>query len=183
MNRFWEPKVKAWNVQVLPGELYVTRDDEMITTVLGSCVAACIRDPDKGVGGMNHFMLPRAPANDAGAPARYGVYALELLINDILRRGGKRPNLEVKVFGGGRVIECGGDIGLANIAFVRKFFADEKLAIVSEDVGEHYARRIRYWPKSGRAQVAQMPMAQAAKAERKLTQKIAPIRGGDVELF
>src|SRR5262249_46582955 len=152
-----------WNVQVLPGELYVSGDDEVVTTVLGSCVAACVRDPAAGVGGMNHFMLPRAPAGstDDGAPARYGVFALELLVNGLVRRGARKTRFEVKVFGGGRVIETGGDVGASNIAFVRRFFAAERMPIVAQDVGAHFARRVRYWPKSGRVQLAQLPMATA----------------------
>lgn len=183
MNRYWDQRVAGWIVQILPGDLYVTRQPEVITTVLGSCVAACVRDPQRGIGGMNHFMLPVAPARDAGASARYGVYALELLVNAIMRRGGRRAALEVKVFGGGRVIECGGDIGAANIAFVHKFFADEHIPIVAEDVGRHFARRVRYWPKTGRVQLAQMPMAPALAHERAVIAKSPAPAAGSVELF
>jgi chemotaxis protein CheD len=185
MTRFWEPRLGAWQVQVMPGELYVTRDDEVITTILGSCVSACVRDARRGLGGMNHFLLPHAPASDTGASARYGVYALELLLNAVLRGGGLRPDLEVKVFGGGRVMEGGGDIGRGNIAFVRKFFADERIAVAAEDVGRDVARRLRFWPRTGRVQVMHMPMTAAARviaAEAEAANQLAPA-AGSVELF
>jgi chemotaxis protein CheD len=149
-------------VQVLPGDLYVTRVDEVISTVLGSCVSACVRDVARGVGGINHFMLPDAPVRDGGSSARYGVYALACLIDGVLRAGGTRGQLEVKVFGGGRVLATASDIGLANIELVHRFFAGEGLRIVAEDVGGPVARRLRYWPISGRVQVQQMPIASAA---------------------
>jgi chemotaxis protein CheD len=185
MTRFWEPRLAAWQVQVMPGELYVSRDDEVITTVLGSCVSACARDTTRNLGGMNHFLLPHAPAADTGASARYGVYALELLLNSVLRGGGLRADLEVKVFGGGRVMEGGGDIGRANIAFVRKFFVDERIAVAVEDVGGTVARRLRYWPRTGRVQVMHMPMTAAARilaAEADAAKQLAPA-AGTVELF
>ncbi len=174
-----------WQVQVLPGELYVTRADEAITTVLGSCVSACVRDVRRGVGGMNHFMLPEAPSSDDNlAPARYGVYALECLLNGVTRGGGRREDLEVKVFGGGRVLAHGGDIGRVNIDFVRRFFDTEQLAIHAEDVGDAFARRIRYWPRSGRVQLSRIPMAQAKHvvAREVATTRVAP-KPGTVELF
>jgi chemotaxis protein CheD len=177
-TRFWDQSAGRWIVQVLPGQLYVTAADEIVTTVLGSCVSACIRDPERGVGGINHFMLPQQPRfGDSGSSARYGLYALECLINDILKRGGDRDGLEVKVFGGGRVINAGGDIGRSNIDFVRSFFADEGIPIVSEDVGGEVARRLRYYPRSGKVLVKQMPMRAAAKiirAEVRLAETLPP---------
>ncbi len=185
MSRFWEARLGAWNVQILPGELYVTDADEVITTVLGSCVAACVRDPKHGVGGMNHFMLPVPPRADAdtGVSARYGLYALESLVNEIMRRGGHRSSLEVKVFGGGRVLEGVSDIGRHNVAFVRSFFRDEHIAIVAEDVGDRFARRVRYWPMSGRVQLLQMPMDHALVAQEQRHVHTLPPWMGSVELF
>lgn len=185
MSQYWEPRLGAWVVQVLPGELHVTSEDVVITTVLGSCVSACIRDVTRPVGGINHFMLPNVLRGDAGDSARYGVYALELLVNQVLGRVGKRANLEVKVFGGGRVIEAGGDIGRSNIDLVRKFFASENVPIVSEDLGEQFARRVRYWPRNGRTQVQRIPMSRATEVvatERRAARK-ATIAPGSVELF
>lgn len=186
-RRYWDAKIQRWTVQILPGELYVASTDEVITTVLGSCVSTCIRDPHRAIGGVNHFMLPHAPrgAPDPGAAERYGTFALEHLINQVLRAGGRRADLEVKVFGGGRVVAGGGDIGAANVAFVRAFLARDNLVIASEDVGEHVARRLRYWPLTGLVQVKRMPMALAARVvdveARAAAQLVSTT--GPIELF
>jgi len=170
---------------VLPGELFVTSEDVVITTVLGSCVSACVRDTARGIGGINHFMLPAVLRGDAGDSARYGVYALECLVNQVLGRFGRRSNLEVKVFGGGRVIDAGGDIGRSNIELVRAFFAAENIPILGEDLGEAVARRVRYWPLTGRAQIQRIPMARAqdvVTTEAQAADQIAA-PAGSVELF
>ena len=185
MSRYWEARLNSFIVQVLPGELHVTDEDIVITTVLGSCVSACVRDVRRGVGGINHFKLPNVLRGDEGDSARYGVYALECLVNQVIGGRGRRADLEVKVFGGGRVIDGTGDIGKSIIDLVRKFFAAENIAIDSEDLGDTYARRIRYWPKSGRAQVQRIPMARATEVvrkERKAANTIVPL-SGTVELF
>jgi chemotaxis protein CheD len=185
MSRYWEPRIKAYVQHVMPGELHVTNEDIVIATVLGSCVSACVRDVRRAIGGINHFMLPQAVNGDTGDLARYGVSALELLLNQVVGTTGGRRDLEVKVFGGGRVIEGGGDIGRLNIELVRRFFAAERIAIQSEDLGDHYARRIRYWPRSGRVQVQRIPMSRArdvVASERK-ARKSMPIPIGSVELF
>jgi chemotaxis protein CheD len=189
VTRYWEPRLQMWNIQILPGELYVTSDAEVISTVLGSCVSACVRDPVRGVGGMNHFMLPHAPRgmSDTGASARYGLYALECLLNDLMRRGAHRDRFEVKVFGGGRVLQGTTDIGKGNIDFVRTFFRDEGLPIVAEDVGGRCARRLRYWPLTGVVKLLQMPMDHTvAVEERRRAKTIPPVTeagAGSVELF
>ena len=182
MTRFWEPRLGAWQVQVMPGELYVSRDDEVITTVLGSCVSACVRDTGRGLGGMNHFLLPRAPRADTTPSARYGVYALELLLDAVLRAGGSRADLEVKVFGGGRVMDPGGDVGRDNIAFAHRFFSDTRLAVSVADVGGTIARRLRYWPRTGRVQVMHLPMAAIANIVAEEADAAASFRGGE-EVF
>jgi chemotaxis protein CheD len=172
-------------VQVLPGEIFVTDEDVTITTVLGSCVSACLRDVRRGVGGINHFMLPNVLRGDAGDSARYGVYALECLVNQVIGRVGRRADLEAKVFGGGRVIDGTGDVGKGNIELVRRFFATENIAILSEDLGDTLARRIRYWPKTGRAQVQRIPMSRAAdvvRTEQRAARAIVAAPGS-VELF
>ncbi len=126
INRYWDRENEIIAAKLLPGEYYVTNENEMITTVLGSCIAACIRDSVLGIGGMNHFMLPETSTEQAknagysllGSATRYGNYAMEHLINTILASGGKRKNLEVKVFGGGKIIPSLSDVGLRNIGFV-----------------------------------------------------------------
>jgi chemotaxis protein CheD len=189
INRFWDGNVRAWTAQILPGEFYVTtRPNEIITTVLGSCVAACIRDPIMSVGGMNHFMLPEAPSGHPdGASARYGGYAIERLINEILKHGGRRNELELKIFGGGRIIEGLSDIGESNISFVRNYADAEGIAIVAEDVGARFARRVRYHAHSGHVAVKRLPMLEAREVvskEQQLRQRLAQqAKGGDVELF
>jgi chemotaxis protein CheD len=155
VKRFWDAVTGFWTAQVLPGEFYATMSDEIITTVLGSCVSACIRDAEVGVGGINHFMLPadvdRGPVAMRAASPRYGQFALERLINALVKHGGRRERFEVKVFGGGRMLAGMNDVGRSNIDFVHHFLATEGLTITSEDVGGSFARRLRYRPLTGRA--------------------------------
>jgi chemotaxis protein CheD len=146
--------------RILPGEYYVTCEDEVIDTVLGSCVAACIRNPRLGIGGMNHFMLPRpSGARDdtweriAGRATRYGSASMEQLINRVLSAGGQRKELEVKIFGGGRVLSSLSDIGARNIVFVRDFLRKEGLKVTSEDLGDTCSRHVHYFPRTGRVRV------------------------------
>src|SRR5262245_50800724 len=158
LQRFWEPDTQRWTVKILPGEYYVTRNDEAITTVLGSCVSACIRDPAAGVGGMNHFMLPEDNAvhdpKTPGAPVvlstRYGSHAMESLINDLLKLGARRGRLQIKVFGGGRVLASMTDIGARNIEFVMSYLDLERLPIEARDVGGELPRKIIYFPVDGK---------------------------------
>lgn len=147
-------------VKLLPGDYYVTSQDEILDTVLGSCVSACIRNPRLGIGGMNHFMLPRPSGagddtwdNAAGRATRYGSASMEQLINRILSVGGRRADLEVKIFGGGQVLASLTDIGTHNVAFVRDFLHHEGLKVTSEDVGSTSPRHVQYFPISGRARV------------------------------
>ena len=185
MARFWDPHLAAWQIQILPGELYVTGEDEVISTVLGSCVSACVRDRERGIGGMNHFLLPRSPGTgDASMPARYGLYALECLLNKVTRGRARRDALEIKVFGGGHVLEGMTDIGRANIEFVREFFTTEGLDVVAEDLGGVRARRVRYWPRSGRVQLLHMPINTAKGiVEREAEAARRGAAAGTVELF
>jgi chemotaxis protein CheD len=188
IHHHWDAAAKSWIVQILPGEFYVTQAEEIIATVLGSCVSTCIRAPDIGWGGMNHFMLPDDPRKDAGGDAlRYGCFAVERVINELLKRGADRSELEIKVFGGGHVIAGLGDIGRSNVEFVRNYLREEDLASVVEDVGGPWARRLRYYPSSGRALLKHLPMSEAAKIgsrERDFRAKLQAERVvGEVELF
>ena len=146
--------------KLLPGDFYVTRQDEVLDTVLGSCVSACIRNPRLGIGGMNHFMLPRPSGggndtwdNLAGRATRYGSASMEQLINRILSVGGSRTDLEVKIFGGGRVLSSLTDVGEHNVTFVREYLKNEGLRVVSEDVGDTCPRHVQYFPMTGRVRV------------------------------
>lgn len=140
-------------VRVLPGEAYVTsRTDETIVTVLGSCVAACIRNPATGFGGLNHFMLPESDSgiwNGASAALRYGNYAMEVLINEVLKSGCRRQDLEIKLFGGADLTEGPTLIGSSNVSFVLDYLTAEDLVITSADLGGSYGRRIHYHPSTG----------------------------------
>ena len=185
---FYEASVSRWVVQLLPGEFYVTRSDEIVTTVLGSCVSACIRDPWTGVSGMNHFMLPEDPMGGGGASARYGMFAMEQLVNGILRWGGRRSALEIKLFGGGRVIPGMGDVGRANVDFVRAYLAAEQMPVLVEDLGQAVARRVRFDAVSGKVRVLHLPVTEnhhIAERELELASKIKSRarQGGGIELF
>lgn len=161
IKRYWDKDTGLVCAKILPGEYYVTTENETVTTVLGSCISACIRDSVSGVGGMNHFMLPETNKQklSAGAEAvvgnatRYGNYAMEHLINMILANGGKRKNLEVKVFGGGKIIPTMGDVGLNNINFVLEYIDAEDLNLVSQDLGDIYPRKLIYFPKTGKVRM------------------------------
>ena len=161
VNRYWDQENQIVAAKLMPGEYYVTNQDEMITTVLGSCVAACIRDVITGVGGMNHFMLPETTENRlnardeavVGNASRYGNYAMEHLINSILKNGGKRKNLEVKLFGGGKIIATLGDVGARNIKFVLDYVDTEALKLVSQDLGDIYPRKVNFFPMTGRVRM------------------------------
>jgi chemotaxis protein CheD len=156
VNRYWDNVHQVDAAKILPGEFYVTRDDELVTTVLGSCVSACIRDTVYGVGGMNHFMLPieKSGAMEKNSEsARYGNHAMEMLINEILRAGGLKKNLEVKLFGGGRVLKSMStiDVGEQNITFIKSYVALEGLNVITADLGDIFPRKVIYFPQTGRA--------------------------------
>ena len=164
INRYWDRQREIYSAKILPGEYYVTIEEELIVTVLGSCVSACIRDPAMRIGGMNHFMLPLnrsathaevAAMSNAG---RYGNFAMEKMINDILKHGGARGNLEVKIFGGGRVLKNmqSLDIGNGNINFVREYIETENLRLVGEDVGDIFPRKVMYFPLTGKVKVKKL---------------------------
>ncbi|MGH8227938.1 MAG: chemoreceptor glutamine deamidase CheD [Steroidobacteraceae bacterium] len=195
LQRFWEPETRRWTTKILPGEYYVTCHDEAITTVLGSCISACIRDPARNIGGMNHFMLPEdgsgtrnnwlAPA--IGLATRYGSYAMESLINDLMKLGAARNRLEVKLFGGGRVLSSMTDVGARNIDFVLSFVKIEGYSIAAQDVGGTQPRKIIYFPAAGRVKVRRLRAIEnrsIADRERTYLEALGKQRdGGEVELF
>ena len=163
INRYWDRLHDISAAKILPGEYYVTNQDELITTVLGSCVSACVRDRIYGIGGMNHFMLPASAGGAWGGAAdptntatRYGNYAMEHMINDILKYGGQRRHLEVKIFGGGQIIDAMTNIGRRNVEFVLDYLRTEGLPLVSRDVGNIFPRKIVYFPATGRVRVKKL---------------------------
>jgi chemotaxis protein CheD len=139
-------------IHVGQGEHYVTGDPNvMLTTILGSCVAMCLRDPRTGVGGMNHFLLPEGAGAGTDAGRRYGAYAMELLINEVLKAGGRRDDLQAKLFGGGRMFDALKDVGGANADFAERFLRDEGIPLVGGSLRGSGGRRVQYWPSTGRA--------------------------------
>lgn len=166
---------------IVQGEQLVTEDARVVvSTILGSCVAACLRDPVAGVGGMNHFLLPGSQPGQQGR--QYGVYAMELLINDLLAKGARRERLEARLFGGGRMLKGMTDIGSQNSAFAVKFLNDEGIAHIGGSLGGDHARRVQFWPVDGRArQQVLVGDKKAFGAERK--PRVPRTDGGDLELF
>lgn len=158
-NIYYDAAFKCEAAKLLPGEYYYTDKNMVIVTVLGSCVSACIRDKITGIGGMNHFMLPDTGANDVNNPTsssmRYGTYAMEILINDLLKAGASRQNLEAKVFGGGNVLKgfTQLNVGERNAQFVRHFLHTQRIRIVAEDLNDIYPRKVYFFPKTGRVLV------------------------------
>ncbi len=195
LQRFWEPDTERWTTKILPGEYYVTCHDEAITTVLGSCVSACIRDPARGCGGMNHFMLPADSAGSrnhwldpaVGLATRYGSYAMESLINDLMKLGAARQRLEVKLFGGGRVLTSMTDVGARNIDFIHRFIEIEGYKIAAQDVGGMQPRKIIYFPAAGRVKVRRLRAIEnrsiADREQLYLESLGRQPDGGEVELF
>lgn len=140
-------------VHVIQGEFKVYSDPEVVlTTILGSCIAACIRDPIAGVGGMNHFLLPGNSTAVAGSEAtRYGVYLMELLVNGLLKKGAKRERLEAKMFGGARTMAKFSNVGQKNAEFATEFLNNEGIKLIGSSTGGEFGRKLEYWPVSGRA--------------------------------
>ncbi|TFZ08325.1 chemoreceptor glutamine deamidase CheD [Ramlibacter humi] len=183
---FWDGNFGCASVKVLPGEFYAGTEELAVTTTLGSCVAACLHDAGAGLGGMNHFMLP--DAGDAAAGGRFGAFAMELLINELLKRGARRSALQAKIFGGGSVMKslAGTLIGEKNVAFVKDYLSRERIPVMGSDVLDVFPRKVCMFPRSGKVLCRRLPAAQATEAEVQEARYRAEIgrqRGGAVELF
>jgi chemotaxis protein CheD len=179
-------------VKLLPGEFFVSGDDIVLSTVLGSCVSACVWDRTAKVGGMNHFMLPEGgkDTDPLGLAGRYGVFAMELLINELLKRGARKANFEAKLFGGGAVMKnfTTLNVGERNVRFVLDFLKTEGVRIVSQDLLDVHPRRVAFFPTTGRAlckKLQQVDTTLVAEEQRYNATLINAERsgGGDVELF
>jgi chemotaxis protein CheD len=185
---FYDAHFRNDAVKVLPGEFFVADEDILVMTTLGSCIAACLWDRDKRVGGMNHFLLPDSGgAVDSG---RYGSYAMDLLIGEMVKRGATRSTMEAKVFGGGAVISGMNtiNVGERNTSFVLDYLRTERITVVSKDVLDIYPRKVCFLPASGKAMVKRLASANTealAAQERAAAQRTAPAsaRGGSVDLF
>ncbi|APV51375.1 chemotaxis protein CheD [Betaproteobacteria bacterium GR16-43] len=186
-NKYFDPHFNIDAAKVLPGEYYVTDRDMMMVTVLGSCVSCCLRDPLAGVSGMNHFMLPEGTG--PGLASRYGIHAMELLVNELLKRGARRDRLEAKVFGGGNVMPgfVTDPVGERNAAFVLEFLRTEKLRCSAQDLLDRWPRKVYFWNATGKVLVkALRTVANETLLERELDYKRhlteAPA-SGEIELF
>lgn len=191
-NVYYDRTFDCDAAKILPGEYYYTCKDMLVVTVLGSCVSACIRDRVSGIGGMNHFMLPDG-GGDIGSPVsasmRYGTYAMEVLINQLLKSGARRENLEAKVFGGANVLRgfVAMNVGERNAQFVKHFLQMENIQLVAEDLNDIHPRKVYYFPRSGKVLVKKLRQLnnntlvnrEQDYASRLLTTPVA----GDVELF
>ncbi len=195
VKRYLDPACDKWTAKILPGEYFVTRHDESITTVLGSCISACIRDPAVKIGGMNHFMLPED--NSVGKSSwldgpgalstRYGSYAMESLINALMNLGARRERMEVKLFGGGKILTSMTDVGKKNITFAKHFLKIEGFHIAAEDVGDVCPRRVIYHPSTGVVMLKRLRSLDGAEIARTETQYRTTLAStsaeSDVELF
>jgi chemotaxis protein CheD len=164
-------------IHIIQGEYKVSSDpDVVLSTILGSCVGACLRDPVAGVGGMNHFLLPgSASAMSGGGDAtRYGVHLMELLINGLLKKGARRDRLEAKIFGGAKTIATFSNVGEQNAAFAVEFLRDEGIKVVGSSTGGDHGRKLEYWPVSGRARQYPLTGAETQKTVA-LEQRPAPV--------
>ena len=190
-NHYFDRHFNIDAAKILPGEYYVTGRDMLLVTVLGSCVAACIRDRTNGIGGMNHFMLPDSGENDGplSTSARYGSYAMEVLINQLLKLGAKRNNLEAKVFGGGKVLRgfTVANVGQRNADYVLNYLETEKIRVASHDLLDIYPRKVYFFPQSGKVLVKRLKNAHnntIVNREKEYSARLEHAKvEGDVELF
>ena len=195
INRYWDKRLNLPAAKIMPGQFYVSNKGELISTVLGSCISACIRDRFLGIGGMNHFMLPTTnngssdswQNSNVSLPLRYGEWAMEFLINEILKNGGKKQNLEVKVFGGGKILQNMTDIGERNIRFVFEFLEREGLSIAAQDLGDNCPRKVLYFSDTGKVKLKRLRSMHNDTIEQREKAYIQEINrepsSGDVELF
>ena len=171
-------------ISIIQGECKISSEPDVVfSTILGSCVSACIRDPVLGIGGMNHFLLPGDDIGSRTSDAEcYGVYLMELLVNGLMREGAQRHRLEAKIFGGARMLTGLSDIGKKNAEFATRFLEYEGIATLGADLGGEQARRVHFWPVSGRARLSYV----TANVDRVDARDRAPPKprvDNDVELF
>ena len=188
MRAFWEPKWQCYAIKVQPGAFCISHENIVLTTVLGSCISACIFDPLRNIGGMNHFMLPASiHADDGGRSMRYGLFAMEQLINGLLRLGSRREDLQVKLTGGGDMMSGVTSIGQQNIEFIEDYVAAEQLQVLAADFGGDQARKVAYFPQEGRMLVSRLDHRddqRLIEEERSYRQDVdSHLDDSDVELF
>lgn len=191
-NLYYDRSFDCEAAKILPGEYYYTKNPMLIVTVLGSCVAACIRDRMTGIGGMNHFMFPDGKgdaSNPTSASMRYGAYAMEVLINQLLKAGARRENLEAKVFGGGNVLRgfTAINVGERNAEFVLDFLRTERIRVVAEDLNDVHPRKVYFFPATGKVLVKKLKQLNnytLVKREQDYANRLQTNTvGGEIDLF
>lgn len=191
-NVYWDRTFDIDAAKIMPGEYFVTGRDMVLVTVLGSCVAACIRDRTTGIGGMNHFMLPDSGQdqnNPLSSSARYGTYAMEMLINQLTKLGAKRQNLEAKLFGGGNVLRgfTVANIGERNAQFASDYLATEGIKVVAQDLLDIYPRKVYFFPTTGKVMVKKLKRVHndtIIAREKEYNSRLSYSKmEGDIELF
>lgn len=193
INRYVDKAMGLVTAKILPGEYYVTKNEEMITTVLGSCISVCIYEQKTGLGGMNHFMLPQSAGNNDVADFmsesfRYGDVAMERMINDLLRNGADKDQIVFKAFGGGQIIKQMTSVGERNIKFLHKFMVMEGYKLTASDLGGPHPRKVNFFPKTGKVMVKKLQHMHndtIAIRETQYRSKIdkPKIESGDIDLF
>ena len=188
-KRVTDPETGQTFVKIHSGDCYVTAEpNEVLVTILGSCIAVCVRDPVAQVGGMNHFLLPGDEKGTGltSAGARYGVNAMEQLINAVLKAGGRKDRLEIKVFGGGNVIRTSSPIGTKNAVFIREFLFREGFRITAQDLEGELPRRIHYYPTTGKVMLRKLRRREdllVAEEEKRTQMQLKQTIEGDIDLF
>lgn len=191
-NRYYDRHFDIEAVKILPGEYYATTEDTLIVTVLGSCVSVCLRDPVRKIGGMNHFLLPHDGASTISSvseSARYGVFAMELLINQMLKLGADKRRLEAKVFGGGNVLKgfTVNSVGERNAEFVLDYLNAEHIPVLASDLLDRYPRKVYFFAANGDVKVKKIKSLHNTtiidrESEYRMRVRQAP-KAGDVDLF
>ena len=191
-NRYYDRHFERDAVKILPGEYYATQGNTLIVTVLGSCVSVCLRDPEKKIGGMNHFLLPNEGGDGTGIvseSARYGVYAMEILINHLIKLGARRRSLESKVFGGGNVLRglATNNVGQRNAEFVLGYLKMEGIPVLAKDLLDDYPRKVYFFPDTGMVKVRKIKSLHNTtildrESEYRIRVREVP-KSGDVDLF
>jgi chemotaxis protein CheD len=189
-RRFFDAATAVWMMKVFPGEYYLTKEtNELLVTVLGSCVSACIRDPVAGVGGMNHFMLPQHGSGVWGndlKSTRFGNFAMEKLLNELIKAGCVRERMEIKVFGGGNVTDTSNAVGSDNAEFVLSYLRAEGLRCAATDLGVTLPRRIHYYPATGRVVRRLLGVSERYSIDREENDygsRLQQQPAGEIELF
>lgn len=189
--RYFDRDFQVETVKILPGQYYTGAGDGSISTVLGSCVSTCFWDPVKRIGGMNHFMLPGEPSATSSpwaVSARFGVYAMEVLLNEMLHRGADRKRLVAKAFGGARMLQGFEtlDVGAKNSEFVLSFLREEGIQLVAQDLLGATPRKLHFFPATGKVQMKKLHLQGSdavQRQEREYLKRLARSAGGEIEIF